>query len=62
MVDVTEFGEKLQRLRKKKGVKQEALADARFVSRTAVFKWEMGRGYPEIGPLYRAAVLAVEKR
>ena len=46
-----DFGEKLQRLRKEKGLTQEALADALFVSRTAVSKWESGRGYPEIGSL-----------
>ena len=46
-----EFGEKLQQLRKQKGITQQALADALFVSRTAVSKWESGRGYPEIGSL-----------
>ena len=46
-----EFGEKLQRLRKEKGMTQEALAEVLFVSRTAVSKWESGRGYPEIGSL-----------
>lgn len=46
-----EFGEKLQQLRKQKGITQQALADALFVSRTAVSKWESSRGYPEIGSL-----------
>jgi transcriptional regulator with XRE-family HTH domain len=46
-----EFGEKLQQLRKQKGITQQALADALFVSRTAVSKWESGRGYPEIESL-----------
>ena len=46
-----EFHEKLQELRKKKGLTQEALADALFVSRTAISKWESGRGYPNIESL-----------
>ena len=46
-----EFYEKLQELRKKKGLTQEELADIMFVSRTAVSKWESGRGYPSIDSL-----------
>ena len=46
-----EFNEKLQELRKKKGVTQEELAAALFISRTAVSKWESGRGYPSIESL-----------
>ncbi|MBR5246432.1 MAG: helix-turn-helix transcriptional regulator [Clostridia bacterium] len=46
-----EFGEKLQDLRKKKGLTQEELAEALYVSRTAVSKWESGRGYPSIDSL-----------
>lgn len=46
-----EFNEKLQELRKSRGLIQEELAEALFVSRTAVSKWESGRGYPSIDSL-----------
>ena len=46
-----EFNEKLQELRKSKGLTQEELAEILYVSRTAVSKWESGRGYPNIESL-----------
>lgn len=46
-----EFHEKMQQLRKQKGWTQEELAERLFVSRTAVSKWESGRGYPGIESL-----------
>lgn len=46
-----EFHEKLAELRKSKGLTQEELAEALFVSRTAISKWESGRGYPSIDSL-----------
>ena len=51
-----EFNEKLQELRKRKGLTQEELAQALYVSRTAVSKWESGRGYPNIDSLKAIAV------
>lgn len=50
-----EFNEKLQELRKNKGMTQEELAQSIFVSRTAVSKWESGRGYPNIDSLKELA-------
>lgn len=49
--DRLEFHEKLQQLRKQKGLTQEQLAEQLFVSRTAVSKWESGKGYPNIESL-----------
>ena len=46
-----EFNEKLQELRKNKELTQEELAESLYVSRTAVSKWESGRGYPNIESL-----------
>jgi transcriptional regulator with XRE-family HTH domain len=46
-----EFNQKLQELRKQKGITQEELAESLYVSRTAISKWESGRGYPNIDSL-----------
>ena len=46
-----EFHEKLQELRKSRGLTQEELAELLYVSRTAISKWESGRGYPNIDSL-----------
>ena len=50
-VQIMEFHEKLQELRKQKGITQEELAEALYVSRAAISKWESGRGYPNIDSL-----------
>lgn len=46
-----EFHEKLQELRKGRGLTQEQLSKRLYVSRAAVSKWESGRGYPSIDSL-----------
>ena len=46
-----EFNEKLHELRRQKGLTQEELATQLYVSRTAISKWESGRGYPNIDSL-----------
>ena len=46
-----EFHDKLQELRKSRGLTQEELAEELYVSRTAISKWESGRGYPSIDSL-----------
>ena len=46
-----ELDKKLQELRNQKGLTQDDLAEKIFVSRTAISKWESGRGYPNIESL-----------
>ncbi|WP_440895651.1 helix-turn-helix domain-containing protein [Amphibacillus sp. Q70] len=46
-----EFNERLQQLRKEKEWTQEQLAEELYVSRTAISKWENGKGYPNIDSL-----------
>ena len=50
-----DFNKKLQELRKQRGLTQVELARELFVSRTAVSKWESGRGYPGIESLKQIA-------
>ncbi len=50
-----ELSDKLQQLRKEKGLTQEELASALYVSRTAISKWESGRGTPGIDSLKEIA-------
>lgn len=45
------FNEKLQKMRKEKGMSQESLADVLGVSRQAISKWESGQSYPEMDNL-----------
>ena len=46
-----EFNERLQKLRADAHLTQEELAGKLYVSRTAISKWESGRGYPSIDSL-----------
>ena len=46
------FSEKLQLIRKSKGMTQEELAGKLDVSRQAVAKWESGQVYPDISNLH----------
>ena len=52
-----EFGEKIQKLRNQNKWTQEQLAKKLYVSRTAVSKWESGKGYPNIDLLKDIAKL-----
>lgn len=51
-----ELSEKIQELRKQKGISQEAFAEQMGVSRQAVSKWELGvfqtKGYYETARVY----------
>lgn len=46
-----EFKDKLQNLRKQMNMTQEQLASLLYISRTAVSKWETGKGYPNLDSL-----------
>lgn len=46
-----EFHEKFRELRKARGLTQDDLAKELYVSRTAISKWESGKGYPSIDSL-----------
>ena len=55
-------GAAIRRLREGKGMTQEALAEALYVSAKAVSKWETGKGFPDISllePLARALDISV---
>lgn len=52
-----EFADKLKTLRKRQNTTQEQLAEKLHVSRTAISKWETGRGTPSIDSLKAIAEL-----
>lgn len=52
-----ELSEKIQKLRKEHDLTQEQFAEKLFVSRTAVSKWETGRGMPSMESLQMIAKL-----
>ena len=45
------FGEKLKNARKEAGLSQEQLAEKVSVSRSAIAKWESGKGMPDVNNL-----------
>ncbi len=51
MFDLNNIEERIQELRKAKGLSQEQLADILGVSRQAVSKWEGGQSLPEVEKL-----------
>lgn len=51
------IGETIRRLRKEKGLTQDALADALEISRQAVAKWESGKSAPATENLLKLAAL-----
>ena len=51
------FGEKLKEARQKAGLSQEQFSEKLHVSRSAVAKWETGKGMPDIENLKAAAQL-----
>ena len=51
MTDNYVTGSVIKRLREKKGLTQEELAEKIFVTSKAVSKWECGRGFPDISLL-----------
>ena len=51
------FSEKLQLIRKNKGLTQDELAEKLDVSRQAVAKWESGQAYPDISNLIQISNL-----
>ena len=51
------FGEKLQLLRKQKGLSQEKLSEQLGVSRQAISKWELGESLPDTENVVRLSKL-----
>ena len=51
------LGQKIQKLRKEKGLSQEDLAEALGISRQAVSKWETGNSYPDTENLIAISAL-----
>lgn len=49
------IGENIRRLRQKKGITQEQLAEVLNISNAAVSKWERGGSFPDITMLFPIA-------
>lgn len=54
-MDASYTGNKIAKLRKKKGLTQKELAELLYVTDKAVSKWERGLNFPELLTLERAA-------
>ena len=50
-MDAKKIGDLIKKLRKQKGLSQYKLAEALFVDRTAVTKWENGKTIPSVDML-----------
>ena len=51
------LGEKIQKLRKQRGLSQEALAEKVTVTRQTISKWELGTSDPSTSNLFALAKL-----
>ena len=49
---MSEFGEKLKKVREIKNLSQKALADLLKISPTTIYNWEHGNGRPNVIHLY----------
>ncbi len=52
-----ELGERILSLRKERGLTQDELAAALYVSRQTIYKWESGKAQPDIGRLRQLCLL-----
>ena len=57
-----EFCDKIKKIRTDNNLTQEQFAEKLYVSRTAVSKWESGKGYPSIDSLkYMSKLFNISK-
>ena len=57
MIETKQVGERISRLRQKKGMTQIALADKLGVTSQAISKWERGHSFPDVSRLDELAEL-----
>lgn len=57
MIEIKQVGERISRLRQKKGMTQIALADKLGVTSQAISKWERGQSFPDVSRLDELAEL-----
>ena len=51
------IGQHIKKYRKERGMTQQQLAEALFVSDKTISRWELGNGFPDIEELPRLAKL-----